>query len=379
MKARGSMPRSLRTLVAVIASAGVAATTGSGLVLAASEVAIQGQITATAVPSGAAPVQLLAGSDGSLWFVTAGSQLGEISSSGQASLTPVTLPHGNVTATLAAAGPEGVWAYGNTLDYTDQTFGCTVTLVQPGGGVLQPALPASTLNHFCADAAADAQGNLWVAFSVERVSYCTCRPGMVAEISPSGKVVIWDLVRPGALPRVVTLGSDGAIWVLEGYVTENIARYTATGPPSPGISTYGRQTGLWSRSDGSFWWEAPRYCSGLPYPICPRVGIITQAGVISLSIILPVTYANFSGDESLSPSPDGSLWMAGYEKDGISRFFRVDGTGTVDRSPAFPSGTSGAALQADGPIAITTDGTAWAVAGDGTATYVVRFAPAPGS
>jgi hypothetical protein len=77
----------------------------------------------------------------------------------------------------------------------------------------------------------------------------------------------------------------------------------------------------------------------------------------------------------LTTAPDGTLWIAGHEKDGISRFFRVDTDGTVDRSSAFPTGTSGVQLQAEGPIAITPDGTAWAVAADGATTYVVRFAP----
>jgi hypothetical protein len=380
MRTRRRTRRTGAMLGAALALVGSIAAMGTWTVSASSDAAINGALSATPVSSGADPAQLLAGSDGSLWFVTAHSNLGRIDNNGAATLTGVTLPHGNIPATLAAAGAEGVWAYGNSLDFTHRTFSCIVALVRPGGGIFEPTLPQATANHYCADAAADRQGNLWVAFSVEQFNYCPCRPGFVAEITTSGQVTVWDLVRPGALPHVVVLGSDGAIWVLEGSITANIARYTASGPPSPGISTYGRRDGLWARPDGTFWWSQLRYCGGLIPSVCPRLGIITQSGGLPLNIILPVTYPEILSSPGplhlmLTTAPDGTLWIAGHEKDGISRFFRVDTDGTVDRSSAFPTGTSGAQLQAEGPIAITPAGTAWAVASDGATTYVVRFAP----
>jgi hypothetical protein len=77
----------------------------------------------------------------------------------------------------------------------------------------------------------------------------------------------------------------------------------------------------------------------------------------------------------LAEAPDGSLWIAGFENPGVNRFYRMDASETIDRSAAFPAGSGGSQLTADGPVAVTTDGVVWAVADGGSTTYVLRFAP----
>ena len=74
---------------------------------AATSGTIPGTLTAIAVSGGIQVNQLFAGADGQMWFVTPESQLGEISTSGQATLTGVTLPHGEFPANIAAAGARG--------------------------------------------------------------------------------------------------------------------------------------------------------------------------------------------------------------------------------------------------------------------------------
>lgn len=119
--------------------------------------AVSGGFSVFPVATATAPVQLFVGTDGRLWFVTAQSQLGLISSTGQITLLPVTLPHGNGTAALVGAGPEGVWAYGDT---TGTTPSCTVSLSNTVGVITQQTLthpPAS----LCYGGARDASGNGW--------------------------------------------------------------------------------------------------------------------------------------------------------------------------------------------------------------------------
>lgn len=170
------------------------------MVWAASDGSMPGEITVTPIPPGETPIQLLAGTDGSLWFVTASSQLGEVNPAGQASLTGVTLPKGTMPATLAAAGAQGVWAYASTLDYTDGVFACTVTLVRPDGSVFDPTLPTGAVGHYCDGATGDAGGNLWISLREPSGSGCGCRVGLVAEITPTGAAALWRPVSSGAFP-----------------------------------------------------------------------------------------------------------------------------------------------------------------------------------
>jgi len=96
-----SMSGGSRALIFGMASAvaTVSAVTGGSLTAAAeSNASIPGSLSVVAVPGSFHLQQLSTGTDGKLWFVTPQSQLGAISASGQATLTGVVLPHGNVPA-----------------------------------------------------------------------------------------------------------------------------------------------------------------------------------------------------------------------------------------------------------------------------------------
>jgi hypothetical protein len=103
---------------------------------AAAGSAIQGSFSIYPLSTATTPVQLMAGISGDVWFVTASSRLGDISSTGAITLTATTVPSGTVPATLVAAYADGVWAYGDTSDGKQ----CTVSLVSPGGHVMQRTL-----------------------------------------------------------------------------------------------------------------------------------------------------------------------------------------------------------------------------------------------
>ncbi len=372
MRTKSLLPGRLAAAwAAVIAVSGAVSATGVGAASASPEAAISGQVTATPVSPTAVPIQLLAGTDGGLWFVNAGSQLGQISATGEAGLTGVDLPQGQlieqgyertIPAVLAAAGTEGVWAYTDDADYLTGVYGCTITLVDPAGSMSHPQLPSATRNHQCMGAAADGSGDLWVSL----YGGCSsCRIGGVAEVTPAGQVTLYSPVRPGGKPGPAALGSDGAIWVLEGNRQQVYGRYTAGGTPvdagnTPAVGHHGEQwRTLLAAPAGSFW---------LLYPASYSVDLSTPGGA-NTAYTFPVSPA------AAAVGSDGSLWMVGGERDGVSRFFRMGLTGTVDRSPALTTGAGGAALQAEGPLAITADGTAWAVAAAGSTAYVVRFVP----
>ncbi len=365
---------------AVAVSSFVAGTAGA---TASTNAAIHGALASFAIPHQMAPVQLFAGTDGRVWFVTAGSQLGEVRGEGMATLTGVTLPSGSdfgnpTPATIAAAGPEGVWAYAATEGAPHAAVdSCSVALVQPGGQVMEPRLPASLSDFACTSAAADPSGSLWAGLvSGKFLSGCHCRVAIVAQVTTSGQVTLYPPVRAGARPQAVALGADGAIRALEGYDIESIGRYTAGAPPTGMSLPFGGWTDLLARPDGSYWLLRELFCSGLNQPFCPAVSLLSASGSVSNRHIYPVSVPGGGPlNVRTAVGPDGGLWMAGRQSTGPNRLFRMDANGQIDRSAGLVA-PGGAPLQATGPITVTPAGTVWAAAAAGSSSYLVRYRPA---
>jgi hypothetical protein len=205
-------------------------------------------------------MQMVTGVDGTVWFLTARSELGTIAANGDATLTGIFLPQGTYnTADLVSAGPEGEWAFTNV----SLSGGCVVSLVEPDGHVLQRS-PNHPPNPDCSGAARDANGNLWVSLHGGGSSG-------LAEITPSGVITV---TQAPLLQSAVALGSDGALWTFErvdssptftfsygrfvpgGSVT-TVPVYGTETPPVPG-SPFGllvrpNRNALLARPDGSFW------------------------------------------------------------------------------------------------------------------------------
>jgi autotransporter-associated beta strand protein len=314
------------------------------------------------VATATAPVQLLTGTDGRLWFVTAQSQLGLISSTGQITLLPVTLPHGNGIAALVGAGPEGVWAYGDT---TGTAPTCTISLTNTSGVVAQQTLthPAASL---CYGGARDSSGNGW--FSIHGAQNGSGVSRMV-RLSQAGLVTTILPDRAGARPRAVALGSDGAIWALE-FDNHSYGRYTATAPatsvaiggsetpPYPGSIFFGvNPLQILPRADGTFW-------------------LLGGNVILSDPSLWSVRYL-FEGQAFGATTADGALWSVFSDRTGppAERMVRMDVTGRLDRSAALPAGSGGAPMTSTGPIAATPDGSVWTATSDGTNMYVLRYQP----
>jgi hypothetical protein len=162
---------------------------------------ITGGYTVTKIASDAAPTQMVTGVNGTVWFLTAKSELGTIAANGDATLTGIFLPKSTYySADLVSAGPEGEWAFTNE----SPASGCIVSLVEPDGHVLQRT-PNHPPNASCIGAARDTNGNLWVSLKGSGSSG-------LAEITPSGVITV---TYAPLLPSAVALGSDGALWAFE--------------------------------------------------------------------------------------------------------------------------------------------------------------------
>ncbi len=377
-----SMARGVRATIVLLSAAGtlVAATIASASpVSAAANLAVQGQLQAFPVSGSYTIAQLFSGSGGQLWFATTHSQLGEITPSGQATLTTTVLPHGAVPAVIAGAGPEGVWSYANDETSTTSVGPCAITLVTPTGVIEPVTLPSVAAPSACGGAATDASGNLWVSLGDPCAGMYTCgrRVSFVAEITPSRAVTLLPPARPGVRTGPVTLGTDGAIYAIGGTNDETMGRYTSSSVTT-GIQIPGNDLiALLPSSGGTFWVADPKLCIGQPTAICLRIdrfapGASTPGG----SFIFPVA-VSLGGPHQLAADFAGALWEAGGERSDPDRFFRMNTDGSIDRSTAFPA-PGGSTLHADGTLAVSISGVLWASASTASGhEYLIRFAPTP--
>jgi hypothetical protein len=333
---------------------------------------ITGGYTVTAVAANAVPVQMITGVNGSLWFVTATSQLGTIAPDGQASLTAVTLPEGSgfsgpTAAHLVSAGPEGEWAISNGAA---PSGGCVVSLAEPDGHVLQ-RIPNHPANPECGGGARDADGDLWVTL------HGTSSSGL-AEITPSGVITVTQapLINP---PPSVALGNDGAMWTFERADANNgeltYGRFGPGGsvttspvfgpdtPPVPG-SVFGLHVRpdrdvLLPRPDGTFWTATDFDNVGLSSPGHWFVEFL------------------FKGFTDQVETPDGNLWSVGpADQDNLERIQRIDAAGVIDRGAELPlSPSTGTPLRATGPMTALQDGSLMFIATDGHHDFTVHYVP----
>ena len=328
-----------------------------------SDAPMSGGFTVTAVSGADTPTQLVTGTDGSLWFLNANSELGTIASNGAATLTGVTFPHASEPAQLVSAGPEGEWAYANGAA---PGGGCLVALAEPGGHVLERILN-HPVNPTCSGGARDRDGDLWVSLHGGPSS-------ALSEITPAGLVTPDRPALTAARPQAVALGSDGAIWAIEragdfgrfvpGGSATTVPIFGSAKPPIPGSPFYGvsiTRALLLPRPDGTFW-------------LVDRNAAISDPGQWYIRFDLE--------DAETLPvvASDGAIWNIAAPEVGeqgqSERVQRLDQWGVDDRSAALPSSPrNGAALTATGPLAEQPDGSLWFVATDGGADFVVHYVP----
>jgi hypothetical protein len=373
-------------IVVGLAAAGVLLSvlgTGGGAALAATSGTIPGTLTAIPVSASYRIDQIFAGADGQMWFVTTQSQLGEISASGQATLTATALPHGTIPAQIAGAGPEGVWTFSNTYanpNANPPTAGaCWIGLVTPDGILHDMALPAGPVRNqsTCSGAAADGAGNLWISLGSSSCYSDPCKVAVVAEMTPAGSVTQFAPARPGARPGAMALGSDGAMWILEGYRDQNIVRYTSAGVSSSiPVNSQPWASGLLALPNGMFWVQDKG-----GFGFFDSVNSTFPPGWAIVAVHVDPAAQNWYLPTQTGVDASGSLWKAGemaQHGTGANRLFRLDRALTIGRTRSFPLAADGSQLLANGTVAMSSTGAMWAGALSGTGvTYLVRFQPLP--
>jgi streptogramin lyase len=344
--------------------------TGAGVVQAAS--GVRGSLKAFPISGTYQIQQLFAAIDGQVWFMTPTGQLGQVSSNGVATLTATTLSAGT---RIAGVGAEGEWLYSPS---TSASGTCTVSLVAPGGTVTSTALPspAGALT-LCIAAAADASGNLWVA--VDRELCTGCMVSSVARVTPAGVVTEYPPGRPGARPTALTLGSDGAIWVLQGYRQQTLVRYSSTGTSTSYAGFPNDSDVLLARPDGTFWVGVRKTC--VAHGACQEFFIFDPATSTDQQVrLLPVEVDHSrTGDGvpyQFAVDAAGAVWAAGDEVGKLDRLFRMDTSGLLDRTEPLSFAASFTPMTADGTLAITPSGVIWASATSDTGmVYLMRYIP----
>ncbi|HEY6468921.1 MAG TPA: hypothetical protein VI434_04070 [Candidatus Dormibacteraeota bacterium] len=183
--------------------------------------------------------------------------------------------------------------------------------------------------------------------------------------------------RPGVRTGPVTLGNDGAIYAIGGTNDETMGRYTSSGVTT-GIQIPGNNLiALLPSSGGTFWVAEPKLCIGQPTDISLRINrfapdVTDTSGGFMFPVAISLGAAHQLGVDATS-----SLWEAGAERSDPDRFFRMDATGTIDRSAAFPT-VGGATLHTDGTLVVSNDGALWASAQTPSShEYLIRFVPSP--
>jgi virginiamycin B lyase len=311
---------------------------------------------------GAFPQSIVGGPDGAMWFTTARSDLGRVTTAGAFAQVDVPLgaggqrllggltvgPDGNLwfpaasgmpylyratpasppvfTATLnpgdtqprqAALGPDGaIWlaeAKSNTLG----------RFVPATGAYTSFPLPAKPAGTFVGPlgVANGPDGRLWVA-----------RPQDVLAVTPAGVTTTYAI--PGVGPEQVAPGPDGAMWVA-GFATDNIARITTGGAvtvfPLPAGA---RPESITTGPDGALW-----------------IGLGGASGIMRMTTagawtVTPLMFG--SQVSSITTGPDGAIWFADLAGSRVGRLTTgvLSAPAVVSLSPSV--GPPGTVIRVDG-------------------------------
>jgi virginiamycin B lyase len=262
-----------------------------------------GQVTTYPLPLGPKDGigDLVAGPNGYLWFLGAGS-LWQISPLGTIARLPIDLGQNN--AITLEAGTEGnLWFARKPVS-------------GPGSGVIGRLTPGGELSEFGATIPNFAPTMLIAAPDGSLLFfYGTTGPG-VGRISPSGEFTpaAAVLVAPGKILGGAAIGADGNLWysVQVGFTASAIGRVTASGQATEFndclrySQPYFGPAELVLGADGNLWFTSleSRSLPGISDP--PSIGRVTPSGEIT-QIFAGV---NFEAT-SIVAGPDGAIWFSG--------------------------------------------------------------------
>lgn len=275
-----------------------------------------GQVTTYPLPLGAkyGIGNLVAGPNGYLWFVGAGS-LWQISPLGTITRLPVDLGQDNVT-TLEAGSEGNLWFARKPAS-------------GPGSGVIGRLTPSGELSEFGSTIPgfaptmliADPGGSLLFFYGNGGTGEALGR------ISPGGELTTAPtmLLGPGKKLGGAAIGADGNLWysVQVGFTASAIGRVTPSGQTTEfrDCLRYGQPyfgpAELVLGADGNLWFTSleSRQLPGISDP--PSIGRVTPSGEITQ------IFAGVNSEASqIVAGPDGAIWFSGG-RDEIQRIAPV--------------------------------------------------------
>jgi streptogramin lyase len=249
-----------------------------------------GAVTEFLVPTPeAAPLNIVAGPDGNLWFTQADPEFGP------GSITRIT-PQGQVTQFPfngypwdITVGPDG------NLWFTEAEPSAKIGRITTTGVRTQFLIPSP---GWSMGITSGSDGNLW---------FTEVLPGRIGRMSPAGNLTQFSLPTASGLPNAITVGADGNLWFTE-QNSNQIGRMTPDGvvtefavpTPSAGLAD------ITAGPDGNLWFTEEH---------ANKIGRITRFGAITeFSIPTPD-----SGPKGITAGPDDAIWFTESRTNKIGR------------------------------------------------------------
>jgi streptogramin lyase len=278
---------------------------------------------------GSAPLGIVAGPDGNLWFTVNTGQIGRITPSGTVSEYPLPTPANGRLPEEITTRPDG------NLWFTDAYSG-VIGRITPTGAITLFPLPQSA--SWPRGIAAGPDGNLW---------FTEFKGNRIGHITPGGTVTEFSLPYPATAPWRIVAGPDGNLWFIEAH-SDVIGRITPAGtitqfPLPPGSSPPG---GIATGADGALWFTEPD---------TNQIGRITPAGTVTQFPLPPGSGKPWK----IAAGPDGNLWFADID-DGYLGHGETTGDqiGCITPRGSVTLFPLGGAVEPDG-IAAGPDGAVW--------------------
>ena len=252
------------------------------------------------IPSRSTIGDLLVGPDGNLWFTLAvqgghrslgkyRASIARMTPAGQVSIFSAGLEAGSAPGDLIAGTDGNVW-------FTDRASPPQIGRVTPDGSITEfpIALPQALA---VGGLAAAADGSVWFT-QVFDLPHGDHEPGgLIGKVTSTGAVTSFG--SPPAAFGAPIAGPDGNVWFVESSGKTSIDRVTPTGEILRiGGRSIGLPTDLVTGPDGNVWFTAQQ-----------SIGRVTPSGeVTSFSKCLDYRQL-FSEATSIVPGPSGDLWF----------------------------------------------------------------------
>ena len=239
---------------------------------------LQGSLVEFKLHQGVEPMAITVGSDGALWFVEQGGEIGRLTVQGQ--LTEFPLPgRAPIPGGIAAGQDQALW-------FTDANSG-TIGRITVQGRITE--FPLSDPMSGPGGITRGPDGALW---------FTEVTAGKIGRITVQGQITEFPLPTPNTFPSSITRGPDDALWFIEA-TTGKIGRITVQGqitefPPPTGTSPQQIAPG----PDRALWFTASSRGGG-------EIGRITVQGQITLFPVPPPDSAVLA----ITQGPDGALWF----------------------------------------------------------------------